>query len=128
VVRPVSPTLTEAELRLMKVLWERGPSTVGEVVNALADEVTLAESTVRTMLGILKDKGYLRTTRRGRAAVYHPLVDRGEARRSIARYVIDRFFDGSARELVLNLLNDEELDEQEIARLRQLIQEAEPRD
>lgn len=124
-VRPVSPTLTEAELRLMKVLWEHGPSTVNEVVAALADEVTLAESTVRTMLGILKDKGYVRTTSRGRAAVYHPLVDRTEARRSVARYLIDRFFDGSPRELVLNLLKDEELDEEEIARLRQLIQEAE---
>jgi predicted transcriptional regulator len=123
--RPVSPTLTEAELRLMKVLWERGPSAVSEVVAALPGEATLAESTVRTMLGILKEKGYLRTTMRGRAAVYHPLVDRAEARRSVARYVIDRFFDGSARDLVLNILKDEELDEEEIERVRRLIEEAE---
>jgi BlaI family transcriptional regulator, penicillinase repressor len=124
-VRPVSPTLTEAELRLMKILWDRGPSTVNEVVEALADEVSLAESTVRTMLGILKDKGYLSTTARGRASVYHPRVDRAEVRRSVARYMIDRFFDGSPQELVLNILNDEELDESEIARLRQMIQEDE---
>jgi BlaI family transcriptional regulator, penicillinase repressor len=123
--RPVSPTLTEAELRLMKVLWERGASTTSEVVDAVADEGPLAESTVRTMFGILRDKGYVRTTTRGRALVYHPLVDRGEARRSVVRYLINRFFDGSPEELVLNLLEDEELDEEEVARLRRMIQEGE---
>lgn len=109
----------------MKVLWERGPSTVGEIVAALANEVSLAESTVRTMLGILKDKGYVEATSRGRAFVYHPLVDRGEARRSVLRYLISRFFDGSPGELVLNVLNDDELDEAELSRLRRLIQEGE---
>lgn len=121
--RPTSPTLTEAELRLMKVLWERGPSTAGEVIAALADEVSLAESTVRTMLGILKDKGYVDSTPRGRAFVYHPLVGQGEARRSVIQYLLSRFFDGSREELVLNVLNDKDLDPEEIARLRRLIQE-----
>ncbi len=126
--RPASPTLTEAELRLMKVLWERGPSTVGEIVAALADEVSLAESTVRTMLGILREKGYVEATPRGRAFVYHPLVDRSEARRSVVRYLISRFFDGSPEELVLNVLRDEELDEEELARLRRMIEEGEQDD
>lgn len=121
--RPTSPTLTEAELRLMKVLWERGPSTVGEILEALADEVSLAESTVRTMMGILKDKGYVRSTMHGRAFVYRPIVNRGEARRSVVRHLIDRFFDGSPEELVLNILGDEQLDETELARLRRMIQE-----
>lgn len=121
--RPVSPTLTEAELRLMKVLWEHGPSTAGETVEALAEEVALAESTVRTMLGILKDKGYVRATRRGRAFVYHPLVDQVEAQRGALRHLIRRFFDGSPSQLVLNLLRDDELDEAEVERLKQLVQE-----
>jgi BlaI family penicillinase repressor len=108
----------------MKVLWERGPSTVGDVLDALADEVSLAESTVRTMMGILKDKGYVRTTMHGRAHVYHPLVDRGEARRSVVRHLISRFFDGSREELLLNILGDEELSEKELARLRRMIQES----
>lgn len=124
-VRPVSPTLTEAELRLMKVLWDRGPSTVLEVISALAPEVELAESTVRTMLGILRRKGYVRTTSRGRAAVFHPLVDRGEARRDVARYVVDRFFDGATQELMLNLLREGDLSAEELARLKALIEEAE---
>lgn len=123
--RSSSPTLTEAELRLMKVLWERGPSTTGEVVAALADDVLLAESTVRTMLGILKDKGYVKTTPRGRALVFHPLVGQEEARRGVIRYLLHRFFDGSREELVLNVLKDEDLDPDEIARLRRLIQESE---
>ena len=123
--RPTSPTLTEAELRLMKVLWDRGPSTTSEVVTALASEVSLAESTVRTMLGILKEKGYVDSTPRGRAFVYHPLVGQAEARRGVLHYLLHRFFDGSREELVLNVLNDEELDPEEIARIRRLIQESE---
>lgn len=121
--RPTSPTLTEAELRLMKVLWEAGPSTVTEVVAALADEVELAESTVRTMLGILKEKGYVRATQRGRAHVYHPVVGQRDAQRSVLRHVLHRFFDDSPEELVLNLLADEDLDPVEVARLRRLLQE-----
>lgn len=96
---------------------------MGEILEALADEVSLAESTVRTMMGILKDKGYARSTMHGRAFVYHPLVNRGEARRSVVRHLIDRFFDGSPEELVLNILGDEQLDETELARLRRMIQE-----
>lgn len=123
--RPTSPTLTEAEHRLMKVLWERGPSTTGEVMARLAEqEIELAESTVRTMLGILKEKGYARATERGRAHVYHPVVDRIEARRSVVRYLVNRFFDDSPGELVLNLLEDEELDAEDLERVRRFIEEA----
>lgn len=122
--RPVSPTLTEAELRLMKVIWEHGPSTAGEMVGVLAaEEVELAESTVRTMLGILRDKGYVRAARRGRAFVYHPLVEEAEAQRGALRHLIRRFFDGSPSQLVLNLLRDDELDEAEVERLRRMIRE-----
>ena len=122
--RPVSPTLTEAELRLMKVLWEQGPSSAGEVVDALAHDTVLAESTVRTMLGILRDKAYVRATRRGRAFVYHPVVDQAEAQRGALRHLISRFFDGSPAQLVLNLLRDEELDPDEVERLRKLVEES----
>ena len=122
--RPVSPTLTEAELRLMKVLWERGPSTAGEAVQALEEEAVLAESTVRTMMGILRDKGYVRATRRGRAFVYHPLVAQAEAQRGALRHLISRFFDGSPAQLLLNLLGDEDLDPAEIERLRKLVEES----
>jgi predicted transcriptional regulator len=124
--RHTSPTLTEAELRLMKVVWELGPSSSGDVVQALADTpVASAESTVRTMLGILVAKGYLRTEREGRTYRYHAVVGRGEASRSAVRHVISRFFDGSPAELLANVLRDEELDETELERLREMIETAE---
>lgn len=122
--RKRSPTLTEAELRLMKVLWESGPSTVGEVLDALPNRVSLAYSTVRTTLRILEQKGYVSHEKNGRAFVYHPLVDRTDARRSAVRYVVSRFFNDSPELLVLNVLESEELDEGEMKRLRKLIEDS----
>ncbi|HUH12278.1 MAG TPA: BlaI/MecI/CopY family transcriptional regulator [Longimicrobiales bacterium] len=122
--RKRSPTLTEAELRLMKVLWESGPSTVGEVLDALPNRVSLAYSTVRTTLRILEQKGYVRHEKNGRAFVYHPLVDRSDARRSAVRYVVSRFFNDSPELLVLNVLEGEELNEGDMKRLKKLIEES----
>lgn len=122
--RKRSPTLTEAELRLMKVLWERGPSTVSEVLESLPDRVSLAYSTVRTTLRILEEKGYVRHSTRGRAFVYHTLVDRGEARRSATQYIISRFFNNSPELLVLNVLENEDIEEADLERLRQLVDES----
>lgn len=122
--RKRSPTLTEAELRLMKVLWESGPSTVGEVLDALPNRVSLAYSTVRTTLRILEQKGYVSHEKNGRAFVYHPLVDRTDARRSAVRYVVSRFFNDSPELLVLNVLESEELDEGDMKRLKKLIEDS----
>lgn len=119
--RKRSPTLTEAELRLMKVLWDAGPATVGEVLEALPNRVNLAYSTVRTTLRILEQKGYVRHEKNGRAFVYHPLVDRGEARRSAVRYVVSRFFNDSPELLVLNVLENEDLEDEDMRRLKKLI-------
>lgn len=122
--RPVSATLTEGELRLMKVLWERGPSTTAEVVGALAKQgVRLAESTVRTLMGILRDKQYVGIDGRSRTKVYRAAVSREEARRRALRYVMSRFFDDSPEELVLSLIRDERVSPKELARLRRIILE-----
>lgn len=123
--RTKSPTLTEAELRLMEVLWDRGPSTVGDVLQALPKRLGLAYSTVLTTLRILERKGYLRHKKAGRAFVYAPRVDRGAARRSTIRYLVSRFFDGSHGSLVMNVLENEELTPEELARLRRMIAESE---
>lgn len=122
--RPVSATLTDGELRLMKVLWERGPSTTSEVVTALATSgIRLAESTVRTLMGILEDKQYVRTDGRSRKKVYRPVVGREDARRRALRHVMSRFFDDSPEELVLSLIRDERVSTKELARLRRIILE-----
>ena len=122
--RKKSPTLTDAELRLMEVLWERGEATVGEVTEALPKRPSLAYSTVLTTLRILEQKGYLRHGRRGRAFVYRPTVGRDEARRSAIRYVLSRFFENSPELLLVNVLENEKLDAEELARLRRMIEES----
>ncbi|MDT4897614.1 MAG: hypothetical protein QOH25_2691 [Acidobacteriota bacterium] len=124
-VRKRSTTLTEAELRLMDVLWEKGTATVGDVVEALPKASALAYSTVLTTLRILEQKGYVRHSKEGRAFVYHPLIDRGEARRNIVQYVLNRFFDNSPELLVLNVLQEEKIDAVELKRLKKMIEESE---
>jgi len=119
--RKKSPTLTEAELRLMDVLWARGDATVGEVVEALGDP-PLAYNTVLTTLRILEKKNYVKHRAVGRAFVYAPKVGREEARASVIDYVVSRFFDNSPRELMLRLLDAERLDEGEAARIRLMLQ------
>ena len=123
--RKRSPTLTEVEIRVMNVLWERGAATVGEVVEALPKNHRLAYSSVLTFLRILEGKKYIRHTKEGRAFVYHPVVARREARRSAVRHLLSRFFDGSPELLVLNVLEDEKIDAGELKRLRKLIEESE---
>ncbi len=123
--RKRSKTLTEAELRLMDVLWDKGAATVGDVVEALPKTSSLAYSTVLTTLRILEQKGYVRHSKEGRAFVYHPLIDRGEARRNVLRYVLDRFFDNSPELLVLNVLKEEKIDAVELKRLKKKIEESE---
>lgn len=120
--RKKSPNLTDAELRLMEVLWSNGAGTVSDVVTALPGQPPAAYSTVLTMLRILEKKGYIRHIKQGRAFLYQPVVDRSEARRNVLRYVLDRFFGNSPEALVLNLIEDRELDDAEIGRLKSMIE------
>jgi len=122
--RKKSPTLTEAEFRLMDILWEKDKATVNDVVSALPPEQPLAYTTVLTMLRILEQKGYLRHEKQSRAFVYFPIIGRDEARRSAVRGVVSRFFNDSPELLVLNILEHETIDTEELARLKQMIQES----
>ena len=121
--RKKSPHLTEAELRLMDVIWDKGSATVSEVADALPKDLDLAYNTVLTTLRILEEKGYLRHTKRddARAFVYEAVVGRNEAGRNAVRYLVSRFFRNSPELLVLNLLEDEELSAKEQARIRKMI-------
>ncbi len=123
--RKRSLTLTEAELRLMDVIWEKGAATVAEVAEALPKDLGLAYNTVLTTLRILEAKGYVGHTKakEGRAFVYRALVARNEAVRSAVRHLVSRFFRNSPELLVLNLLEDENLDSRELARIRALLAE-----
>ena len=121
--RKKSPNLTEAEIRLMDVVWDKGSATVSEVADALPKDLGLAYNTVLTTLRILEDKGYLRHTKRddARAFVYQAVVGRKEAGRNAVRYLVSRFFRNSPELLVLNLLEDEELSDGELASIRKMV-------
>lgn len=118
--RRQSATLTEAELPIMEVLWEKGSAAVNEVVEVLPGS-PVAYNTVLTTLRILERKGYVRHTKEGRAFVYHPVVERGEASRKAVRSIMKRFFNDSPELLILNVLEDEQLDQSELDRLKKLI-------
>ena len=123
-----SPTLTEAELRLMDVLWQAGPSTVQQVLDALPKKSQLAYNSVLTTIRILEKKGYVRHIKDGRAHVYRPLVARSEATRSEISHLAHRFFKNSHEMLVLNILEDRGVDAEELQRLRQLLEQTQPQE
>jgi predicted transcriptional regulator len=120
-----SPGLTDAELRLMEVVWEKGSATVSDVVGALSKGVPLAYSTVLTTLRILENKGYLTHMKEGRAFVYRPVVGREQARESAVTHLLRRFFEGSPELLMLKLMEERKIDPKELQRLRKRIAEEE---
>ena len=119
-----SITLTEAELRLMKILWARGESVVSELVAAIPASETLAYNSVLTTIRILEQKGYVRHRQEGRAFVYAPCVEEHEASRSEIRHMMQRFFGNSRERLLISLLGDDEIDPAELQRLKDAIAKA----
>lgn len=120
--RSKSATLTEAELRIMNVLWEKGSATVHEVLQALPPKPSLAYNSVLTVIRILETKGYVRHLKDGRAHIYLPKVDRKDATRFEVRHLLSRFFGNSRELLVLNILEEQSIDADELNRLRQLLE------
>jgi predicted transcriptional regulator len=123
--RKKSLNLTEAELRLMDIVWDKGAVTVGEVAAALPSVPGLAYNTILTTLRILEQKGYVRHTkpREGRAFVYRAIVGRKQASRNALRHLVRRFFANSPELLVLNLLDDGDLSQRELRNIRNLLAE-----
>jgi predicted transcriptional regulator len=122
--RKPSPALTDAEARVMAILWQKPTATVSDVVDALKDTAAVSYSTVQTILRILETKGYVTHEKVARAFVYHPVVDERQARKRALRHLVSRMFNGSPSLLVLNVLDDEELDAEERARLKRLLESA----
>ncbi len=120
-----SNTLTEAELRIMRILWGRGESLVSELVSALPASAPLAYTSVLTTVRILEQKGYVRHRQEGRAFLYSPCVAENEASRSAVHHVLNRFFENSRERLMLSLLGDGEITLDELQRLKEAIAEAE---
>ena len=119
-----SPALTDAEAGVMAVLWQRHTATVADVVAALRKTRGVSYSTVQTILRILEVKGYVAHRKVARAFIYRPLVDERQARRRALRHLVARLFNGSPSLLVLNVLEDDQLDDGEITRLKKMIEDA----
>jgi predicted transcriptional regulator len=120
-----SATLTEAELRIMDVLWRKGSGTVQQVLDRLPD--TLAYNSVLTTIRTLEKKGQVKHVKDGRAHVYEPVIGRQEATRSEIRHLVGRFFRNSHEALVLNILQDEAIDADKLKRLREMLDRSDVR-
>jgi len=124
VARKKSPTLTEAELRLMEVLWQKRSATIADVTEALPPP-PIAYNTVLTTMRILEQKGYVSHEEEGRAYVYSPLVEREEAAQSAVGLLLNRFFGNKSAELALRLIENERPGAAELQRLKTLIEQYE---
>jgi predicted transcriptional regulator len=123
-----SNTLTEAELRIMRILWARGESLVSDLVAALPDEAPLAYTSFLTTVRILEQKGYVEHRQEGRAFLYRPRVAEHEASRSEVNHMLHRFFGNSRERLLLTLLGEGDMTSEELQRLKNAIAEAEASD
>jgi predicted transcriptional regulator len=122
--RQRSPALTDAEHRIMRVLWDHPGSTVSEVVEKIEGPPRPAYNSVLTILRILEKKAYVSHEKTGRAFVYSAIVDRQQARRGALTHVLKRFFNGSREELMMDLFGHEHVDADELAKVKALLDEA----
>ena len=120
--RKQSETLTEAELRIMNVLWLKGFGTVQEILDSLTQKPALAYNSVLTTIRVLERKGYVKHSKDGRAHVYAAVVGRKEATRSEIRHLVGRFFKNSHEQLVLNILEEQGIEGEELTRLREMLE------
>lgn len=123
--RPTSPQLTDAEQRIMTLLWERGEASVRDLTEALQAEHGLAYTTVLTTIRIMADKGYVGFRKQGKAHIYRPLLSREGARSRALGSLVGSLFGGSPQSLAQHLVAEEQLTLEDIEALRDaLLKEA----
>jgi predicted transcriptional regulator len=115
--------LTEQELEIMKVVWQRNAATVRDVYETLRQRRSIAYTTVMTMMNILERKKHLRKRQGERAYVYEPVRPRQRVVREMVRDFLGRVFDGSARPLLVHLVEDRRLDENDLREILRSIKE-----
>jgi len=122
-MRPKSPTLTEQELEIMKIVWAREQVTVRDVYEDILRRRKVAYTTVMTMMKILEQKKYLRKSQEDRAYVYKPTKPKNQVIKGMVREFVDRVFNGSAEPLLVHLVEDKKLSEQDISEIARMIRE-----
>lgn len=121
------PNPTDAELEILRVLWERGPSTVREVHDDVARNKPIGYTTVLKQMQVMHQKGLLTRSERFRSHVYEPARTQVQTQRQIASAVLKQVFDGSARELLQSALAGRRVDGRELDEIRALLEEFERR-
>lgn len=120
--KPKSDVLTEAEQRIMRVLWAKGEASVRDVTDELEASYPVAYNTVLTLLRILTEKDYVRPRQDGRAFIYRPLVSRADARTRALKKLMSTFFEGSPTALAQHLLKTETISAEELHELQDEIE------
>ena len=121
------PRPTDSELAILRVLWDRGPSTVRAVHEALVDARETGYTTTLKLMQIMADKRLVARDESQRSHVYRPLVEESPTQRRLVLELIDRAFEGSASRLVLNALSSRPTSKDELAQIRALLDEIEKR-
>jgi predicted transcriptional regulator len=119
------PRPTDAELEILKVLWQRGPSTVREVHDVLNETKPTGYTTVLKLLQIMGDKGLVRRNESQRAHVYEAQLRQEQTERQMVGDLLERVFDGSATKLVMQALATKKTSQHELTAIRQLLKEFE---
>jgi BlaI family penicillinase repressor len=120
-MRPKTSTLTEQELEIMKVIWERDKATVRDVYESLLERRKIAYTTVMTMMNILEQKKYLRKSAEDRAYIYRPAKPKKQVIKGMVREFVDRVFNGSAEPLLVHLIEDSKLTNKELDEITRMI-------
>ncbi len=121
------PRISDAEWRVMRVLWEHAPRTANEVIAALADKTPWNPRTIRTLLNRLVRKGALGYRQEGRAYRYYPLAKEAACIHAESESFLARIFDGAVQPMLAHFLEGRKLTPAEIAELRRLLDEEEER-
>jgi predicted transcriptional regulator len=121
---PQLPRPTDAELSILRVLWERGPATVRQVHEALAETRETGYTTTLKLMQIMADKGLVTRDESTRTHVYAARVSQQQTQRQLMNDLVDRAFGGSAAELVLRALSDRRTSAEELREIRKLIDDA----
>jgi len=122
---PVTTSLTDLQLAIMRILWDRAEATVLEVQTRLRPERDLAQTTIATLLSRLEKRGVIEHRLDGRQFVYRPLITEADVRRSMVSELTALLFDGSSEALMMHLLRSREMNPGDLDRVKRMIAEAE---
>jgi len=125
--KPQPPRPTQAELEILRVLWQRGPSSVREAQQTLAETREMGYTTVLKLLQIMAAKGLVFRDERARIHVYRAALPQEQTQRQLVRDLLERAFDGSASQLILQALATRRATPEEMREIRRMLDQAEGR-